>query len=129
MPRFSKLSKDRLLTCHKDIQEVCNELIKQYDFSVLEGHRGEKEQNSAYKKGNSQVRWPNSAHNSIPSNAVDLAPYPIDWDNLDRFREMIIRFDTIANMLREQGKISSHFVYGANWKTLSDYPHIERKEK
>lgn len=128
MPRFSKLSKERLATCHPDLQAVCNELIKQYDFSVLEGRRGEKAQNLAYKQGKSQVKYPHSAHNKIPSLAVDLAPYPIDWDNISRFNEMIIRFDTVANMLRAEGVISSDFVYGGKWATLKDWPHIEIKE-
>lgn len=128
MPRFSKLSKERLATCHPDLQAVCNELIKQYDFSVLEGRRGQREQDEAYRKGKSQVKYPHSAHNKIPSLAVDLAPYPIDWDNLSRFNEMIIRFDTVANMLRAEGVISSDFVYGGKWATLKDWPHIEIKE-
>lgn len=129
MPKFSKTSKERLAACHPDIQAVCNELIKFYDISVLCGHRGEKEQNQAYNKGTSQVRYPNSAHNKTPSLAVDIAPYPIDWDNLDRFQEMVIRFDTVAKVLKEQGKIKSDFVYGADYKTWKDYPHIQIKEK
>ena len=129
MPKFSPKSRERLASCHPDIQVVCNELIKQYDFSVLEGHRGKQAQNQAYKKGASKVCWPNSAHNKTPSLAVDIAPYPIDWDNLSRFNEMIIRFDTIANMLRAEGVISSDFVYGGYWSTLQDWPHIEIKEK
>lgn len=128
MPKFSKTSKDRLATCHPDLQAVCNELIKQYDFSVLCGRRGEREQNEAYKKGTSNVRYPNSAHNKVPSLAVDIAPYPIDWDNISRFNEMIIRFDTIANILRREGVISSEFVYGGKWTKLKDWPHIEIKE-
>lgn len=126
---FSKKSKAQLETCHKDLQAVCEELIKQYDFSVLWGHRSEKEQNAAYRSKKSQVKYPHSAHNKTPSLAVDIAPYPIDWNDLSRFKEMIIRFDTVANMLRTQGKITSNFVYGANWKTLPDFPHIEIKEK
>ena len=129
MPKFSNASKQRLATCHPDLQAVCNELIKQYDFSVLCGRRGEKEQNEAYKKGTSNVRFPNSAHNKTPSLAVDIAPYPIDWDNLSRFNEMIIRFDTVANMLRADGVITSEFIYGGHWTQLKDWPHIEIKEK
>lgn len=128
MPKFSKISKERLATCHPDLQAVCNELIKQYDFSVLCGRRGEKEQNAAYRQGTSNVKYPHSAHNKTPSLAVDIAPYPIDWDNLSRFNEMIVRFDTIANMLRQSGEITSHFVYGGKWAKLKDWPHIEIKE-
>lgn len=129
MPHFSKKSEARLQTCHPDLQAVCRELIKQFDFSVLEGHRGEDEQNAAYKKGNSQLRFPNSAHNKTPSLAVDIAPYPIDWYNLSRFRELIYRFDAVAAVLRDRGEIKSHFDYGAFWRDFKDYPHIEIKEK
>ena len=127
MPKFSKVSRERLNSCHPDIVRVCEELIKQYDFSVLEGFRGEKEQNKAFDKGTSNVRYPNSAHNKTPSLAVDIAPYPIDWLNLGRFREMIYRFDAVACLLRERGEIKSRFVYGAFWETLKDFPHIEVK--
>lgn len=129
MPKFSKISKERLATCHPDLQAVCNELIKQYDFSVLEGRRGEQAQNAAYKQGTSKVRYPHSAHNKIPSLAVDIAPYPIDWQNISRFNEMLIRFDTVANILRAEGIITSEFVYGGKWAHLKDWPHIEIKEK
>ena len=56
-----------------------NEVIKQFDFTVLEGHRGQEAQDRAYAKHLSQVRWPFGRHNSSPSAAVDIAPYPIDW--------------------------------------------------
>ncbi len=129
MPTLSKTSSARLETCHPDIIAVCRELIKQYDFSVLEGHRGEKDQNKAYEEGSSHVRYPYSAHNKKPSLAVDIAPYPIDWGNLARFREMVFRFDAVAAVLRARGEIQSHFEYGAFWPNFKDYPHIEIKEK
>ena len=129
MPTLSKTSSARLETCHPDIIAVCRELIKQYDFSVLEGHRGEKDQNKAYEEGSSHVRYPYSAHNKKPSLAVDLAPYPIDWGNLARFRELIYRFDAVAAVLRGRGEIQSHFEYGAFWPNFKDYPHIQIKEK
>lgn len=129
MYKFSNASLERLKTCHPDLQAVCLELIKQYDFSVLEGYRGKEAQDAAYKAGNSKVKYPNSAHNKKPSLAVDIAPYPINWDNLSRFKEMIYRFDAIAHMLRERGEIESEFEYGAFWNTLKDYPHIAIKRK
>ena len=35
MAKFSKISEERLLTCHPDIVAVCRELIKQMDVSGL----------------------------------------------------------------------------------------------
>lgn len=89
MPSFSKRSKDRLATCHPELQLLFEEVVKVYDCSVLCGHRTEEEQNEAYESGNSQLQWPDGKHNSYPSNAVDVAPYisgvGIDWENTAQF--------------------------------------------
>ena len=85
MPRFGTKSKMQLHTCSGDLVSLFNEVIKHFDCSVIEGHRGEKKQNKAYNKGNSKVKFPNGKHNSSPSMAVDVAPYPIDWNDRDRF--------------------------------------------
>ena len=129
MPSFSKTSEKRLQTCHPDIAAVCRELIKQYDFSVLCGHRTKAEQNKAFERGNSRLIYPQSAHNKTPSHAVDIVPYPIDWGNLMRLREMWHRFDALASLMRERGEIESEFEWGGEWNSLKDYPHIEIKEK
>lgn len=129
MPRFSNTSAQRLRSCHPDLQAVCRELIKHYDFSVLEGHRGKEAQEAAFAVGASRVHWPHGAHNSWPSRAVDIAPYPVDWNDTARFLEMVTRFDAVAAVLRERGEIKSHFEYGGFWPTLKDWPHIEIKEK
>lgn len=85
MPKFSQKSLDQLSTCDKRLIDICNKVIEIYDFTVLEGHRDEKRQNEAFKNGKSKVKWPNGKHNSIPSKALDGAPYPIDWNNHHRF--------------------------------------------
>lgn len=84
MPRFGKRSKARLSTCDSRLQNLFNEVIKYFDCSILEGHRGEKEQNDAFAKGNSKLRYPDGKHNKIPSIAVDVIPYPIDWEDTER---------------------------------------------
>ena len=58
--------------------------VQYFDCSVLEGHRGKEKQNAAYDKGNSKLRYPKGKHNQIPSIAVDVIPYPIDWEDRDR---------------------------------------------
>lgn len=129
MPVLSARSCSRLSTCHQDLQTVCRELIKQYDFCVLEGYRNEADQQKAVREGKSHASFGHSKHNKWPSWAVDIAPYPVDWQDESRFREMIIRFDAVACLLRQQGRISSQFVYGGYWKSLVDWPHIEIKEE
>ena len=129
MPKFSRASAHRLATCHKDLRAVCEQLIKTFDFSVTCGHRGKADQDAAYKAGNSKVRFPNSAHNKLPSMAVDIVPYPVDWNDIGRFKEMAAAFFAVANLLKERGEITHEFEWGGNWRTLKDYPHFEVKEK
>jgi peptidoglycan L-alanyl-D-glutamate endopeptidase CwlK len=85
MARFGKGSKIQLETLHPWLQEILTEAIKYVDFTVLEGHRGQEAQDQAYKLGFSKIRWPHGKHNSSPSLAVDIAPYPIVWADTERF--------------------------------------------
>jgi|688.fasta_scaffold115875_5 peptidoglycan L-alanyl-D-glutamate endopeptidase CwlK len=83
---FGQTSRDRLATCDERLQRVFNEVIKHRDCSILCGHRGQAEQDEALRTGKSKLGWPKSNHNTLPSKAVDVAPYPIDWTDIDRFR-------------------------------------------
>ena len=35
-------------------------------------------------EGKSKVRWPSGKHNTVPSMAVDVTPYPVVWDDRER---------------------------------------------
>lgn len=83
MPKFSPKSEMLLSTCHQDLQRVLREAIKYVDFSVIEGHRAAERQKQLVAEGKSQTM--NSKHLSLPSQAVDIAPYPIDWNDRERF--------------------------------------------
>ncbi len=85
MPYFGTRSKQRLATCDERLQKVFNEVIKYVDCSVLEGHRGQERQDKLYEEGKTKLKFPNGKHNKSPSIAVDVAPYPIDWTDRDRF--------------------------------------------
>ena len=85
MPRFSTKSRSKLHTCDNRLVDLFNKVVKGFDCTIIEGHRGKKAQNEAFNKGNSKVKFPNGKHNQSPSVAVDVAPYPIDWSDRDRF--------------------------------------------
>ena len=85
MPRFGKRSRENLSTCHEDLQKVFNEVIKHVDCSVLEGHRDERTQEKLFSEGKTKVHYPMGRHNTEPSRAVDVVPYPIDWNDRERF--------------------------------------------
>mgnify|MGYP003659206307 FL=1 len=85
MPRFGKRSKERLATCDEQLILLFKEVVKHFDCSVIQGHRGKADQNKAFDEGKSKLRYPSGNHNAVPSRAVDIAPSPIDWKDRDRF--------------------------------------------
>lgn len=121
MPKFSQASLDKLFACDARLVGICTEAINAMDFTVLCGHRGKEEQNKAYAEGKSKLQWPLSKHNSNPSMAVDLAPFPIDWNDIERFRRLAILIKKVAS--EKQIAIS----WGGDWK-MRDYPHFELVE-
>lgn len=88
MPRFSVKSTQRLKECDVDLQRLFFEVVKHFDCSVTCGHRNKDEQNELFfhkPKRKTNLRYPDSNHNDIPSTAVDVVPYPIDYDDRERF--------------------------------------------
>lgn len=85
MPRYSNRSAIKLAECDERIQRVFNRVIETIDNTILVGYRDEATQEEMYDQGRSQLQYPNSMHNKLPSQAVDVAPYPIDWNDRERF--------------------------------------------
>lgn len=85
MPQFSKKSLVRLREAHSKLQEVFLEVINYFDCTVVTGHRSEEEQEHMFDLGRSKVHYPDSKHNHEPALAVDVAPCPVDWEDIKRF--------------------------------------------
>lgn len=84
MPMFSEKSYRKLYTCNHKLVALFEEVIKQFDCTIICGHRDKTEQMRAYNSGHSKTPWPKSKHNGIPSKAVDVIPYPLDWEDRER---------------------------------------------
>ena len=127
MPRFGKRSRENLATCDKRLQKVFNEVIKTVDCSVIEGHRSKDRQNKLYEEGKTKVRYPNGRHNAKPSNAADVVPYPIDWDDRERFHLFAGYVIGVASgmgiTLRWGGDWNMNFEVDDN--KFDDFPHFE----
>jgi len=82
---------------------------------VLVGYRNEEDQHIAFNSGQSKLDWPHGKHNSQPSNAVDVAPYPIDWKNIKQFYWFAGYVMGIAQRLKDEGKITHSIRYGGDW--------------
>lgn len=137
MPKFGERSLQRLSTCDPRIQKVMNEAIKHYDFTILYGERSAEEQFALFKQGRKlqNGKWVKvgktvtnldginklSKHNHSPSLAIDVAPYPIDWDNISRFKEL-------SHVIKEAMiTVGVSLQWGGDWIKFVDYPHYEIK--
>lgn len=74
---FRAKDQDRLNTSCADLILLFTEVIKHRACRILKGRRGKKEQNDAFNENRSKVKYPNSKHNKVPSEAVDACPDPI----------------------------------------------------
>ena len=81
MPRFGKRSKQRLKGVDSRLINVLNEVVKYFDITVIEGLRSQERQNELVEQGKSKTKF--GKH--VQGKAVDIAPYPIDWNSRDDF--------------------------------------------
>jgi peptidoglycan L-alanyl-D-glutamate endopeptidase CwlK len=129
VPYFGKKSKERLNTCNIKLQKVFNEVIKHVDCSILEGHREKDRQNKLYEEGKTKVKYPDGRHNRQPSSAVDVTPYPVDWEDRERqtlFAGFVIGVASQMNInLRWGGDWDKDFQVADN--RFDDFPHFELK--
>ena len=134
MATFGKTSNRRLDTAHNIFQVLMRRVVARRDCSCTEGFRDEVKQNFYFKKKTSKVKWPNSKHNSEPSMAVDITPYPEMWDSKSAFFELR---DIILEEweIMQQQSVTEGFElrWGGDWdsdgdfddQTFMDYPHWE----
>ena len=138
MAVFGKKSKERLATCDERIQKVLNLAIQYLDFTVICGARTPDEQFELFKQGrelkygkwvkvgatvtNIDGKTKKSMHNYSPSKAVDIAPYPIDWNDIERFKQLAVVIKRCAD------SCGVTIEWGGDWVSFKDYPHFQLKD-
>lgn len=131
MPKFSRKSSEILLTCDTDLVVVMRDVIEITDITILSGLRGEAEQDDLFRRGLSKKMFPNSKHNSeingALSEAVDIAPYPINWEDLEKF------YYVAGIVMGVAGMLGIKLRWGGDWdmdddlhdQTFMDLGHFE----
>lgn len=130
MYAYGTTSRERLATCHPTLVRLFNEIIKHRDVTILCGHRGQTDQNIAYANGASTKQWPNSKHNSMPSIAVDAAPWPLTaehWNDREHWvawGNYVVGF--AAGMgIRVRSGIDWNMNHSGSDERFFDGPHFE----
>ena len=147
---LSKLSLSRLVGLNANLEAVVKRAIEitEQDFMVVEGVRSKEQCFVNYGKGRTaaqctakgvpaqyakpklaKVTWLNNPLSSkhVSGHAVDLVPYPVDWNDLSKF-------DKVAKAMYAAAKeLGVSIRWGANWdndgkfreKGEYDSPHFE----
>jgi len=123
---FSRASLSKLESVHPVLRLLMTRTldVSPIDFKILCGHRNQEDQDRAHMMGNSKLKWPQSKHNSMPSLAVDISPYPIDWLNTLAFKELSVIVKSVWAEMSDDERDGWHLVHGADWK-MKDWPHWE----
>lgn len=132
MPKFGKRSLENLKDVHPMLQHVLHKAIRYVDFTVIEGHRSPERQAELFLQGKTKARAGQSPHNSSPSTAVDIIPYPFTgWNDAAAFAHL-------AGFIRGLGEeLGIKIRWGNDWdrdgrlvprdpdESFSDQPHLE----
>jgi len=140
MPSFGERSRRRLENAHPHLQTLCREAIRFLDFTVLETHRSPERQEELVSLGRSKTK--KSLHLSLPSKAIDLAPWPLnekDWREPARFIGLALYIQATCDQMQRDGRLPATFklVWGGDWdsdglygpahkdQTFDDLPHLQ----
>lgn len=114
---------------HPDLVRVVRRAItiSPQDFLVTCGVRTPAEQRELYAQGRTKpgkkVTWTlvsnHFKHADGFGHAVDLCPYPVDWNDLKKFA-------TIAKAMKDAARLEGvPIAWGGDWRTSKDSPHFE----
>ncbi|AHK11836.1 DD-transpeptidase [Shewanella sp. phage 3/49] len=110
-------SKSNLAGVNADLVRVVERAIQitDVDFTVIEGLRTKERQVQLFKDG--KTRTMNSRH--IIGQAVDVIPYPVDWNDTARFR-------LVAKAIKQAAsELDVKITWGGDWKSFVDMPHYQ----
>lgn len=129
---LGKRSKENLKGIHPDLVKVVERAIEitEQDFTVIEGVRTLQRQKELYAQGRTKPgpivtkadgvknKSNHQAKEDGKGHAVDIVPYPVDWDSIGKFQ---LVGDAMKKAADELG---IKIVWGGDWR-MRDYPHFE----
>lgn len=129
MPKFGKKSLELREYLCKDLKRLVDEVIKVYDFSIVETVRSKQAQENAYEFGHTKAHYGQSAHNYHPCFACDVYPWPLPR-RMDRGLLVIdddsVEWEKMINAFKQKAKeLGIDITCGIDFRSFKDKPHIE----
>lgn len=123
--KLGQRSRDRLATVDPTLQAVIKRAFETvpFDVTVIEGIRSKERQVELVKQGASKTM--NSKH--LAGRAVDLAPYPVDWNDKSRFNVLAEHVLAAAKELGVKVRWGGDWNQNGDWRDerFYDGPHFE----
>jgi hypothetical protein len=116
---FSAKSSYNLSTCDPDLQKLFQVVVRKFDCSVICGHRTKTATERIEATGVRVTPWPHGKHHTQPSTAVDVMPWPIDWEDKVVLRNFSYYVKGVADGLGVKVK------WGGDFRGDFDGPHWE----
>lgn len=125
--KLGTASQTRLNQVRSDLKAVCYKAFETmpFDVTITEGLRSQKRQAELFAQGKTKVMT--SRHMS--GNAIDMCPYPIDYNDTKRFVIMA------HHMFAAAKELGITIRWGGNWSRIDenqkppssfvDMPHFE----
>jgi peptidoglycan LD-endopeptidase CwlK len=116
---------ERLDACDPDLLTLFQDVGSQRDIIVVQGARSVADEQADIDAGRSALHDPlDSLHVTDPAVrpvalAADVAPYPINWQNLVAFQELGGFVKARATAL------GIGLVWGGDWSTFKDWDHYQ----
>ena len=124
MNKASKRTRDNLKGVNEKLVMLAGYAlaISEQDFFVNEGLRSTAKQQEYYKTGASQLDGINKKSKHQLGRAIDV--YYVGWKNTDKVNDP--RWEKVYEAFRTAAaNLHINIVFGANWKSFKDNPHIE----
>lgn len=83
--KWGKHSKAEYDTLDPRLQKVADKVLEFWDCVMQQGRRTEAEHQLNLAKGTSHTKNSKHVTGDKPSRAMDLAPFPVDWKDTERF--------------------------------------------
>lgn len=125
--QLGKRSVEKLSGVNKNLIAVLMKACETmpFDITVIEGVRSAERQQELLKAGATKV----SVSRHMSGNAIDIAPYPIDWNDKEKFRIVA------HHMFAAAKELGITIRWGGNWSrenelvkpvsSFVDMPHFE----
>jgi hypothetical protein len=128
MPKFGKISSERINTCDIDIVRLFSTVVEEFDCTVIQGSRGAIEQMSFYRERKSKLVYPLGKHNPIYEgqnllNLADIVGCDPDMDKITALMPHLedeVLFEIDLNAPSSKSRAIDVIPYPVDWAFEND---------